>query len=64
MGIEGQIIRILGMEIKKREDGTEYGLVHVIFQDGQEATVFVGGHATYFYNKGQVKAHVSRSKNA
>lgn len=54
-----KIIKVEGMVNK----GT-YGIVHVVLEDGTEATVWVGGDVEGpFYNKEQVKVFVKRKKD-
>lgn len=53
-----KIIKIVGMENRK-----EYGIVHVILDDGEEANVYVGGSVEVYLHKGQIKAFVKKSKD-
>lgn len=53
-----RIIKIIGLE--NRQD---YGLVHVVLEDGTEATVYIGGEVEVFFHKGQVKAFIKRVRS-
>ena len=53
-----KIIKILGMDNRK-----DYAIVHVVLEDGTEATTYIGGDCEVFFHKGQIKAYIKRSKN-
>lgn len=50
-------------EIVGLDNKGSYGLVHVVLEDGTEATVYVGGQVETFFHKGAIKAFVMRRPN-
>lgn len=53
-----RIIKVQHIESKKT-----YALVHVLLDDGTEATTYVGGDVQVYFDKGTVKAFVKRTKS-
>lgn len=54
-----RIIEVVGLE--KRG---EFGLVHVVLEDGTEGAVYVGGDVEVYFHKGQIKVFVKRPSDA
>ena len=52
------IIKIVGVDNRKT-----YALVHVVLDDGTEATIINGGDCEVYFHKGQVRAWVKKVKD-
>ena len=52
-----KIKQVVGMDNRG-----DYGIVHVILDDGTEAQVIVGGEVECYFHKGTVRAYVKRNK--
>ena len=50
------------IKIEHFENKGEYGVVHVLLNDGTEAEVWVGGEVVVYYHKNRVKAFIKRRK--
>lgn len=47
-------------EIKLKPDGSQYLLVNVLLDDGEEAQVIVGGACEVYFHRGQVRCFVKK----